>query len=91
MALYILLLSGNIWRICSHCLRDNRQLMAGEVEKIYIFLNLKKKKTKKIHEAQEFPTPHNFSHGPPHKLTAARRKESDVSSNIFILSSTSGI
>ena len=38
MALHILL-SGKIWRICSDCLRDNRQLMAGEVQKIYIFLH----------------------------------------------------
>ena len=38
MALHILL-SGKIWRICSDCLRDNRQLMTGEVQKIYIFLH----------------------------------------------------
>ena len=38
MALHILL-SGKIWRICSDCLRDNRQLIAGEVQKIYIFLH----------------------------------------------------
>ena len=38
MALHISL-SGKIWRICSDCLRDNRQLMAGEVQKIYIFLH----------------------------------------------------
>ena len=38
MALHILL-SGKIWRICSDCLRDNSQLMAGEVQKIYIFLH----------------------------------------------------
>ena len=30
-----------------------------------------KLKNKKIHEAQEFLTPNNFSYGPPHKLTAA--------------------
>ena len=50
-----------------------------------------KLKKKKIHEAQEFLTPNNCSYGPPHKLTAARTKEADVSSNIFILSSTSGM
>ena len=38
MALHILL-SGKIWRICSDCLRNNGQLMAGEVQKIYIFLH----------------------------------------------------
>ena len=33
-----ILLSGKIWRICSDCLRDNRQLMAGEAKNIYIYI-----------------------------------------------------